>query len=188
MRTLRKKDAELIKGFLLGEKQASETIDCWIATAVRVTLGERGEDIKDLEQDIRHKLILDFREQNFRYDCDLKTYVCRIAQFTCIDHLRRKKRTPQYESIEDVESELVDAERNPLELVEAKDERTIFEKIFAQWPEMCRQLWKLLCKGYSYREISKRLSIAEDTVRTRLFRCKQMATNLRIKLTGEGNI
>jgi len=188
MSALKKKDVELIKSFLLGEKQASETIDNWIAMVVKVTLGKPDENVKDLEQDIRYELIVDFREQKFRYDCSLKTYICIIAQRRCIDHLKRKKRTFRHEHVEDVELKLVSTEKNPIELLESEEERTIFEKIFEQWPEMCRQLWKLLCEDLSYREISKRLKIAEDTVRTRLFRCKQMAIELRRKLTGDGNI
>jgi RNA polymerase sigma factor (sigma-70 family) len=183
---LKKKYADLIKGFLLSEKPASDTIDQWIATAVRVTLRETGEHLKDLEQNTRYKLILDFREQKFRGDCKLENYVWRIAANTCIDYLRTKGRTPKCESIDDVKLEPVDTSENPLDTLISQEERAIFEKIFSHWSAECRQLLKLYSDGFAPKEIGKKLSIAESTVRTRWFRCKEMAINLGKKLIGEG--
>lgn len=189
MRLSGRLNADLIEGFLLGKKEESEFIDRLVRTVARKMLSGWSEDeFQDVQQEIQLKLIENFRGQKFKGECKLETYIWRIAANTCIDEIRKKKRTPKCESIDDIQLEPVDTGKNPMEFLESKEERSIFEKIFAQWPEMCRQLWKLLSDGYSNREISKKLAISEETVRTRLFRCKQMAIGLRIKITGEGNI
>ena len=48
----------------------------------------------------------------------------------------------------------------------------------------CRELWRMLVLGLSYREMSLRLQVAEGTLRVRVLRCRERAVASRAELLG----
>jgi DNA-directed RNA polymerase specialized sigma24 family protein len=46
----------------------------------------------------------------------------------------------------------------------------------------CRDLWKMIVLGLSYKEMSGRLGVAEGTLRVRVLRCRERAIALRSEL------
>ena len=51
-------------------------------------------------------------------------------------------------------------------------------------PRDCRELWRMILAGLSYREMSQRMSVAEGTLRVRVLRCREKASAVRNGLLG----
>jgi RNA polymerase sigma factor (sigma-70 family) len=176
-------DRGLIEGFLAGEAEAVEQLDQWIRDVVHSLYWGLRQHWEDIAQDVRRKLIENFRRERFESRSPLRFYVYKIAQLTCIDYLRRQYRQPDVESLCE-ELGPRDEYFDPDRWAERIDERRLFFKIFHALPDECRQLWRLLfLEGASYREAGERLHITEGTTRMRFHRCKQRALELYGKLT-----
>jgi hypothetical protein len=51
----------------------------------------------------------------------------------------------------------------------------------------CKDLWRMLVAGMSYREMSEQLGVAEGTLRVRVLRCREKAAALRRDLLAPGS-
>jgi RNA polymerase sigma-70 factor (ECF subfamily) len=102
----------------------------------------------------------------------LKTYVVQIAKYTCIEFLRKKIRF----SAVDLDSiDLADANPGPEQEVAAAERQEQAAKALAQLPEGCRQLFEMIFEHkLPYQEISRRLGVAEGTVKSRAWRCREL--------------
>jgi DNA-directed RNA polymerase specialized sigma24 family protein len=49
-------------------------------------------------------------------------------------------------------------------------------------PESCRELWRMLEQGMPYQEMSRRLRVAEGTLRVRVLRCRRQALASRDRI------
>lgn len=119
------------------------------------------------------------KENKFEFASSLKTYVYRIAKFTCIDYLRK------YSSKEQKETELIglQSDEDPEEELEEKEERKILWRIYRVMSSECRDLWKMIFyENLSYLQVAQKLSIKEGTVKSRFARCKEKAIELRKRL------
>ena len=45
-------------------------------------------------------------------------------------------------------------------------------------------MWRMIVAGFSYREMSLRLNVAEGTLRVRVLRCRERAETVRHELLG----
>ena len=45
--------------------------------------------------------------------------------------------------------------------------------------EQCRELWQMLGRGMSYREMSREVGLAAGTLRARVMRCRRQAIEIR---------
>lgn len=45
-------------------------------------------------------------------------------------------------------------------------------------------MWRMILAGYSYKEMSLRMNVAEGTLRVRVLRCREKAATLRSELLG----
>jgi len=117
----------------------------------------------------------------FRHDAKFSTWVCRIVTNICYDMLRKKKRqnivSLHNDFDEDDNSEMdipdPDITTNPLERVTRDELRSAIVEAIYSLDSSQRDVMVLRdIQGYSYKEISDLLSLAEGTVKSRLNRAR----------------
>jgi len=178
-----KEDMKLVDGFLAGRKQECQIISQWVCQVVKLSSWGLNRYSDDITQDVLLKLYNNLNENKFEFASSLKTYVYRITKFTCIDYLRK------YLSKEQKEVELLEIPSydDPESDLEQRQEKKILWRIYRLMSSECRDLWKMIFwENLSYLQIAQQLSIHEGTVKSRFFRCKEKAVELRKKLTEKG--
>lgn len=186
MNNISLQDSELANSFVEGKDAAFSVVNGWVLSIVRNEHWGPSDDRDDVAQEVRRKVFENLRSGKFKYESSLKTYVCRIAKYTCIDYLRTRSsvRTVEIDSVD-----LPSSDDDPSMDVQNKEEREIFRKIYKHISSECRQLWRMiLSEELTYKKIAETLGIAENTVKSRFLRCKDKAIELRKKFTGEENL
>lgn len=173
-------DREIIRGFLQGDTQSVELVQTWIVYVVHARLWTQDIQAEDIVSDTILKLLVNLRDNKFKFESSLKTYAQRIARFTIIDHVRAQRRAREYVK----EMSLMSAEQeSPARAFENEEEMTLFLRVVSLLPQECRDLWAMIHnEEMSYVEIAERLSLTEGAVKTRVLRCKQRAIVLRKKM------
>lgn len=166
---------QLIGDYLKGNQRAFFQITSWITPIVKSDYWGLREHWDDIIQDVRIKIYLNLKQKKFRYQSNLKTYVCRIAKNTCIDYLRKSyllERT-------NIDSNSLDEKNDQLSSLIQKEDQEIIHHIFQKLPEMCRQVLQMVfIDSLPYKKISKLLGVAEGTVKSRVSRCIHKANQL----------
>ena len=131
---------------------------------------------EDILQDVRTKLYINLKHQYFRKQSCLKTYVCRVAKYTCIDYLRKQYRANPV-NLDHVQ--LADP-KDPYESLLLSERQHIIRRIFLGLTEQCRKTLSLVfLEKQHYKSIGETLGIAEGTVKSRVSRCLEKAIELR---------
>lgn len=169
-------DREMVARFLRGEKDAVETVDGWIARAAwpyQRRLADRWDDVL---QDVRLEVTRLLGQGKFRGESSLRTYLWRVVSHTCLDQIRAQKKW-SWANIEEVpEPEAVPAGSA------RQEDKDLLLRVLEQVPPDCREMWRMIVAGLSYREMSLRLSVAEGTLRVRVLRCRERALTARREL------
>jgi RNA polymerase sigma factor (sigma-70 family) len=172
-------DQELIQGFLEGGRTEYLRVREWIITMVRSHLWNDRVTPDDVVADTILKLLLNLRQESFRLESSLKTYVQRITLYTLVDAGRRQKRL---DPIAD-ENALPDAS-TPHSLMEYDEKQRLIDRAMSILPEGCRKMFELvLQEGTKYREIAKNIGSTEGAIKTRLSRCRDKMTEIMNSLT-----
>jgi RNA polymerase sigma-70 factor (ECF subfamily) len=178
-------DFDLIQRFLDGEPEAVGTVDRWIASASAPYRMRLADCWDDLQQEIRLELVRHLGRGDFRGDASFKTYLWRVANHTCVDQLRHRRRW-RWDDFEDIEQKLVDegvvkvsAERRHLD-------RDLAAKVQREASPECARLWSWIAQGLSYAEMGERLGVAPGTLRVRVLRCRKKAAEIRKRLREGG--
>jgi RNA polymerase sigma factor (sigma-70 family) len=175
-------DVRTAAGYLHGERDAVVLVDGWIASAAGPYRRRLGADWPDILQEVRLEVIRLLRDGCFRGESRLKTYLWRVANHTCLDAIRRLKRRPPHDTA-DEEAPLPARDPSPLDRVLERDAGRVLLEALDALPGDCRELWGLILNGLSYREISRRMGLAEGTLRVRAHRCRKRAAEV---LMGSG--
>jgi len=180
-------DREMAARFLRGERDAVGTVDGWIARAAwpyQRRLADRWDDVL---QEVRLEVTRLLGQGKFRGDSSLRTYLWRVVSHTCLDQLRAQKKW-KWADLEEVDQPGSGhaAVSNGSARQEEKD---LLLRVLEQVPPDCREMWRMIVAGLSYREMSLRLGVAEGTLRVRVLRCRERAVAVRRELMGgpEGN-
>ena len=64
----------------------------WTSSIIRSHLWDNRVTPEDVQSDTVVKLLLNLREESFRLESSLKTYVQRITLYTLVDAIRRQNR------------------------------------------------------------------------------------------------
>lgn len=176
-------DRDLVTRFLRGDSDAVATMDGWITRAAwpyQRRLAHRWDDIL---QDVRLEVTRLLGEGKFRGESSLRTYLWRVVSHTCLDQIRSQGKW-QFTELETLEQEdgRAGGAGIPRPAPEDPIERDLLMRVLDRSSHECRELWRMLVLGLSYREMSQRVQVAEGTLRVRVLRCREKAVALRAEL------
>jgi RNA polymerase sigma factor (sigma-70 family) len=173
-------DQEVVSGYLQGDAEAVGTVDSWISRAAwpyQRRLSNRWEDVL---QDVRLEVTRLLGQGKFRGESSLRTYLWQVVSHTCLDQLRSQGRW-QWADL-DVLDEGGSA---PVTHQDGgHEDRDLVQRVLERVSGDCREMWRLIAMGHSYREMSQRIGVAEGTLRVRVLRCREKAIALRRELLG----
>ena len=168
----------MVARFLRGETEAVGTVDGWISRAAWPYQRRLSERFEDVLQEVRLEITRLLGQGKFRGESSLRTYLWRVVNHTCLDHIRSERRW-QWTELEEIESP---SSRIPTFSQAPAEERDLLLRVLDRASQDCRELWRMLVAGLSYREMSQRMDVAEGTLRVRVLRCREKATALRAEL------
>jgi RNA polymerase sigma-70 factor (ECF subfamily) len=175
-------DKEMVSRFLRGEKEAVGTVDGWIARAAwpyQRRLAERWDDVL---QDVRLEVTRLLGQGKFRGESSLRTYLWRVVSHTCLDQLRAQSKW-KWADLEEVDTSDGGADPPPV-IPSRQEQKDLLLRVLDRVPRDCRELWRMIVEGLSYREMSLRMGVAEGTLRVRVLRCRERAVAARRELLG----
>ena len=172
-------DAALISRLLAGDPETVALVRAWMRAAFTPYRARLAEDLEDLEQEILLDLTRALRQERFEARSRLRTYVRTYVHHKCIDRLRALSRR---EWVDLEELELRSRSPSPLDTLTSSEATDLALRVFEEMPESCRELWRMLEQGMRYQEMSRRLGVAEGTLRARVLRCRRRAVELRGQL------
>jgi RNA polymerase sigma factor (sigma-70 family) len=180
---VRNEEAQLIADYLGGDHEAMATVDRWIQQAAWPFRQRLSHLWDDLLQDVRLEVTRLLKEEKFRGDSSLKTYLWRVTANACVDRVRSHRKV-HFEDVEVVDQRGDAPRANADELAAGRDARDVALRVLAQVPEECRRLFRLLFEGLSYQQMSERLGVSEGALRVRVLRCRRRALAVRDALLG----
>ena len=173
---------EIIQGYIKGNTREFFIITNWIDQVVDNFRWALKDFREDIVQEVRLKVYINLKENKFRKVSQLRTYVCRIAKYTCIDYLRKT----YTHSESDLESEDIKDEDNALDRMIHVEKEKLINIILNEIAEMCREILEMVFREkFSYNEISIIMNVAEGTVKSRVSRCIKKAIELKDKYWNE---
>ncbi|MEN1925885.1 sigma-70 family RNA polymerase sigma factor [Luteimonas sp. MJ293] len=106
----------------------------------------------------------------YRGDGPLKAFVARIAQFTALDHVRRRVNRTDSASLDE---HLESTAPRPEQYADGMQERDRLREAVRGLPGGQRECVLLVLEGFGHREIAEILGVAHNTVDQRLSRARQ---------------
>jgi RNA polymerase sigma factor (sigma-70 family) len=173
-------DQEMVSRFLQGDAEAVGTVDAWISRAAwpyQRRLSGRWEDVL---QDVRLEVTRLLGQGRFRGESSLRTYLWQVVSHTCLDQLRALGRW-QWAELEEIDE---GASALAMPVTGGHEDRDLVQRVLERVSGDCRQMWRLIAMGHSYREMSQRMGVAEGTLRVRVLRCREKAVAVRRELLG----
>ncbi len=158
--------------FLRGDPSAVAGVCETVEKAVR---GFRFSDPSlnmDLTQEALTRIFHNLRTERFRGEASLRTYSGRVARYTCLEHLRRKRLEVEIDADSLLSSERWSQTEQSFLSVEEHLQNL---EVFARLPRDSRELLRMVfVDSLSYREIGLRLGISPGAVKTRVHRCREV--------------
>jgi RNA polymerase sigma factor (sigma-70 family) len=173
-------ELELADKFLAGESDTYTLVDHWIKQVTSLPIWHFIEDSEDVASVVVLKLFANLKAGKFRGESTFRTYVQRIARYSCIDQVRSQRAKRAIDQ-EDLPKPTTIA--GPEEVQEKSEERQVFIKIFKAISPDCQRLWRMIfSECLTYREIGRYLDIPTGSVKRKVHECKQMAMDIKEKL------
>lgn len=172
-----------IDAFLGGEAEAVDEVRRWVRGASTPYRRKLAHELEDLEQEVIVELTEALREGRFRGESLLATYVRRMVHYKCLNRLRRSQGR-QWVDIEEIE--LPTPGPTPFDRSAERQSIEVALKVVALMSENCRELWRMIHAGMSYRQMSEKIEVAPGTLRVRVLRCRQKALEERDRLVAGG--
>lgn len=180
MLSMATEDREMVTRFLRGETEAVGTVDGWISRAAwpyQRRLADRWEDVL---QEVRLEVTRLLGQGKFRGESSLRTYLWRVVSHTCLDQLRAQKKW-KWTDLDAMDQEPEGLDPAPSGSARQED-RDLLLRVLERVSGDCKEMWKMIVAGLSYREMSLRLGTAEGTLRVRVLRCRERALAARREL------
>lgn len=166
--------------YVAGDRAAYKQVAEWIKQVTILSIWHFVEDIEDINSIVHLKLFSNLKAGRYRGESTFRTYVQRIARYTCIDQVRsqRVRRDADPDDLPaPAKSESPDMEH------QQREERAIFLRIFRAIGPECQKLWRMIfSESLNYKEIGKYLNLPEGTVKRKVHECKKEAIELKEKL------
>ncbi|HEY2738602.1 MAG TPA: RNA polymerase sigma factor [Thermoanaerobaculia bacterium] len=176
-------DQEVVTRYLRGDTEAVGTVDGWISRAAWPYQRRLADTWDDVLQDVRLEVTRLLGQGKFRGESSLRTYLWRVVSHTCLDQLRARGKR-QWTDLEEVDKAGNGGDLNSQSAPARSEDRDLLLRVLGKVSRDCRELWRLIVLGLSYREMSLRMGVAEGTLRVRVLRCREKAIALRDELTG----
>ena len=176
-------DAQLVVLALDGDSEAFETLlkryrEEIYALCITRTAGNK-EDANDLVQETFVKVFINLEKYDPKYTFGQWIYT--IARNTFVDFSRSRKSNalnPQNLSPE-IDNTAQSSSPTPEDYIINAQQRAQIERYISMLPEDYRQLFELrFLDEYSYEEIAEKLDMKLGTVKTRIFRVRNMMCRL----------
>lgn len=165
-------DDVLILEYIKGRPEALQEIGRWIAKSADSRHWGLHNHRDDIFQEVHARLHRNLVGDKFRRGSSLKTYVSQITKYTCIEFLKKKIR---YSAVDLDAVEVVDTNPDPEQILEAAEKRELAAEALAGLPKGCRQLFEMIFeRKIPYQQISRLLDVAEGTVKSRAWRCRDL--------------
>ena len=175
-------DSTLVKMVIEGDSTAFDTLFARHSDAIHAMLlkySGNSDDVNDLMQEAFMKAYLKIGLYNPKYDFGAWIYT--IARNTFVDFSRTRKSNalnPQNLSPE-IDNTAQASAPTPEDYIINAQQRAQIERYIAMLPEDYRQLFELrFLDEYSYEEIAEKLDMKLGTVKTRIFRVRNMMCRL----------
>lgn len=169
-------DRRLVAEFLDGGETAANEIRGWVERAAQPFRRKLGFELEDVVQEAMLEITRYLQEDRFEGRGSLRGYVWRTVSHSCLDRLRAHRRV-SWMSIEDLSLPTGEAGAET-RLARRQSIRACLE-IANRAAESCRQLWRMILEGKSYRQMSAELGVSEGALRVRVLRCRRQALALR---------
>lgn len=179
---MQSEDEKIIAGFLQEKAEAVSLIEEWIARAAWPFQRRLAAHWDDVLQDARLEVMNLLRQNRFRGESGLRTYLARVVSNTCIDHLRAQAKW-HWTELDPLLERAASSADSPLQQLLRQEADHLLWEVLARWPADCRALWELIVQELSYREIGARLGVSEGALRVKSRRCRQKAAALLAELT-----
>ena len=185
-----RKDDALINAFKEGDMDAfRELVEKYEQRVYNHCMRIVNDDVEsyDLSQEVFIKV---FRKiKNYEHTYSFYTWLYRITVNTCIDYLRRKKRTVNSISLSNSygeegseagrEQDIPDTTFVPDTHAENAELNDVLQQAIAKLSEKLRVIIVMKeIEGYSYDEIGEKLGCSRGTVKSRLFRAREKLKDL----------
>ena len=175
-------DCTLAKMVTEGDSSAFDTLFARHSEAIHAMLLKytgNSSDVNDLMQEAFMKAFLKIGLYNPKYDFGAWIYT--IARNTFVDFSRTRKSSalnPQNLSLE-IDNTAQCSAPTPEDYIINAQQRAQIERYISMLPEDYRQLFELrFLDEYSYEEIAEKLDMKLGTVKTRIFRVRNMMCRL----------
>lgn len=175
-------DRTLVEAVLAGDNRAFDALFARYRDSIHALLlkcTNNSDLVEDLMQEAFMKAYLKIGMYNPQYDFGAWIYT--IARNTFIDFARSQKNSainPSNIPIED-SSQALSSSPTPEECIINAQQRALLERYMEMLPEGYRQLFELrFLDEYSYEEIAERLNMKLGTIKTRIFRVRNMMCKL----------
>jgi RNA polymerase sigma factor (sigma-70 family) len=181
-------DAQIVEAFLRGEASAVALLDRWIAQAAGAFHRRLSSEWDDVLQEARLEMLRLLQKGQYRGEARLRTYLWQVVGHLCIGFLRRQRRRSRVEDApEAAAEEPASDDPSPFDrvLLHERDERLL--GALQAMSRECRQVWRLILEGLSYREIGERLGATEGALRVRAHRCGKAAAEALIRNVSTGS-
>jgi RNA polymerase sigma factor (sigma-70 family) len=169
-------ERRLITDYLSEDRNAVQEIDRMIARALLPFRKRLQSHLDDIKQDVHISLLEIFRRDGFRFESSLKTYVGSVTAhraLSLIDFLRIRDHEP-LEAIAEAYQD--SASLTPEQAFARKEHWARIVAVIHMASRECCRIWRMVLReGLSYSEIAVREGKAEDTIKWRLFACREQA-------------
>lgn len=172
-------DKATISRLLDGDPEVIEKVRVWIRGSFTPYRQRLAQDLEDIEQEILLELTRALGEDRFRGGSRLRSYVRTYVHHKCIDRIRAFRRR---EWVDLDELDLPSRAPSALDELSKSESTDLALRVLEAMPESCRELWGMLQDGLRYQEMSRRLGVAEGTLRARVLRCRRRALEVRHQL------
>jgi len=177
-------DEQAVARALAGEPGAFELLmrrhNRRVYRATRAIM-KRDDEAEDVMQDAYVRAYEHLAD--FRGDASFGTWVSRIAVYEALARVRREQRfRAPNQPVEEATAVLTESERNPEQLVNDQQLRSVLEQAIDALPDDFRAVFVLRAvEQMSGAETAQCLGIPEETVKTRLHRAKHKLQELVVR-------
>ncbi|WP_236262800.1 RNA polymerase sigma factor [Aggregatimonas sangjinii] len=173
-------DQPLIDAILAGDTQSFGIIvdrykDLVFTLALRML--KHREEAEEVSQDTFIKVFRSLHK--FRGESKLSTWIYKVAYYTCLDRLKKQKRTQHVVAIDEYTEHQITTIDNALDMMQKEERKEAIQDCLKLLPSTDSALITLFYfEELSLEEISKIVDLTVNNVKVKLFRSRKKLTGI----------